>query len=168
MKNHLLSQWVEVRKWKLSLDVFLGWDPTKKKGRNSRLWVMCDIHQTNRNDHWPTGRCGENGRPRGEENSGNIRRRSVFPILHKNIRPAATPWAADVDGMRKCRRRSNEKRKKITDGQPQQLTDWRNLFLTIFSPQFSWNFLRALTEWPSVGSFNFADLFKFYFLVHLF
>ena len=70
--------------------------------------------------------------------------------------------------MRKCRRRSNEKRKKITDGQPQQLTDWRNLFLTIFSPQFSWNFLRALTEWPSVGSFNFADLFKFYFLVHLF
>ena len=78
------------------------------------------------------------------------------------------PRSHAVDGMRKCRRRSNEKRKKITDGQPQQLTDWRNLFLTIFSPQCSWNFLRALTEWPSVGRFNFADLFKSYFLVHLF
>ncbi len=37
MKNHL-CQWVEVRKWKrLSLDVFLGWDPTKNRPKLKTL-----------------------------------------------------------------------------------------------------------------------------------
>ena len=42
MKNHL-SQWVEVRKWKLSLDVFLGWDPTKKKAE-TQDFELCAIY----------------------------------------------------------------------------------------------------------------------------